>query len=392
MNNKRYNDLFVKKVTPVTSALNYQLSTTQNFPQIPVEAVVVDDTLVDKYDGEDLRAFMHHSTLGRYNDRIYIAHTVHNYDEDASGMYVSISYSEDNGATWSILGKACPEMSDVTDHGIYPSQWSYPSIFLNIPSGFYLLMSAVNGLSELENYQTLGALVRKINPNNTLGDLEWVYNGETDSRVVPTPISSYPSYNFASESLIDEVITYISQPMYRPKILFGWNDVWSTQEDYYLDSSTKLREPTEIYPYNYDTGIKCWKSFQVATNIFQIGEDNTTQVITNIPDANPTARRWLNWSPEIIISAGNTSDGTRSEIGLFIWRKNNSTGIYELNNGDAYSLSSITKTTPVWAGFAKNGGEQLPYINRYGKNQLEVAMSVSKEEIYYRRIDISKLV
>lgn len=390
---KKHNDLFVKKVEPVTSALKYQLTTFSGFPQLPSEAVVVSETLVDQYDGEDLRAYQHQSTLGRGNGKLYCAYAIHDYDEDASGLHTEISVSEDNGATWTNIGLICPLMSDMDVHGTYPAQWAYPSLFLNLPSGFYILLAAVSGFSEFQTYVPLGTLVRKINSDNTFGELLWVHDGIDDnSRSPQASVSGYPSYNFAPDSLIEEVYTYITQDMFHPKILWGWESVWSTQEDYILDNTIKLREPTEITPYNYDKTVKCWKTFQDAYNYFQDRDDDSTQVRTNIPDANPTARRWINYSPEIILSLGNTAEGGRTELGLFVWRKDNRTGQYELSNGDAYSFSSIIKTDPVYPGFAKNGGEQLPFMLRYGKDQLEVAFSVSKEEIYYKRINVSVLI
>lgn len=388
-----HNNSYVKKVTPVTSAFDFKLTSTSGFPALPIGSVIIAETLVDQPDGLNNRAFQHHATLGKKNGVLYCAYSIHDYDEDASGLHSYISYSNDNGATWTKIGKACPELSDMDVFGTYPSAWAYPSCFVDINSGFYLLMSAVNGISGAENYQPYGVLVRKINGDSTLGSLEWVNNGISgESRVAPTPLAGYPSYNFANETIIKEVTAYISQPMRKPKILFGWGEVWSTQEDYYLNSSFKLREPTEIRPYNYDKTIKCWKSFQVTTNLLQIEELNETQIISDMPNGNPTARRWLNYSPEIIISLGNSANSSRTEMALWIWRKNNLTGVYELNDGDAYSFSTITKSAPVYAGQHKAGGEQLPYILLAGKDVLDVAFGVSKEEIYFKSINLSKLI
>jgi len=77
---------------------------------------------------------------------------------------------------------------------------------------------------------------------------------------------------------------------------------------------------------------------------------------------------------------------------LFIARKNNNTGVYHIADGDVYSVTENTKNSPIYSGTFKSGGEQLPYIFRVGKDKLDIAFSVSKEEIYYKRVNISKLI
>lgn len=385
---------YVKKVEPITDLFSWESVLESNFPQLPSECIELNDTLVDRYFGEEDRAFMHQATLGRKYGKVFCAYATHDYDEDASGMYVTLSTSLDNGLTWS-NEVIVPQFSDMAVSGTYPSQWTYPSLFLDLPSGFYLLCNSVDGLSELINYSPLGTSVIKINEDGTLGDLLWVNNGiSSSSRVVPTPISGYPSYSFASEDLINEVTSYISQKMYRPKILFGWSEVWETQEDWIFDGSN-LREPTEITPYNYpkNQSLKFWKPAFVNYNIIQDTDDNSTQVLSDIPNgAGAPVRRLYNYSPEIIVSVGASKLSNRTELMLFIARKDNNTGVYKISNGDVYSVTAITKSAPIYPGFNKVGGEQLPFIQRYGKDKLDIAFSVSKEEIYYKRVDVSKLI
>lgn len=390
----KHNNTFVTKVSNITNLFKWNNALDEGFPDLPTDSIIVPETLVKRYIAEGDKSYLHHATISRSYGKVWCSYTIHDEDEDAAGMFTNISVSTDDGFTWEDLGAICPSMSTMAPYSNNTStQWSYPSTFIKIPSGFYLLINTVSGITNISNYETLGTLVRKINSDNSFGDLQWVNNGIEGNRIQPTPISGFPYYDFASEDLIEEVTTYISQPGFRPKILFGWNEIWSAQENYYLDSNNKLREPTEIKPYNYTETLKVWKSNTFDFNVIQNGEDNNTQIQGDIPNnSNSTARRFENWTPEIIITVGHTNNSTRTELMLAIGRKNNNSGQYEFADGDVYSVSSNPKITNVTTGHNKSGGEQLAYICRNGKNKLNIAYSYSKEEIYFKAIDISKLI
>lgn len=390
---KIYNSLFVKKVNNIINLFKWNNSYEQNFPLLPTNCIVTPENIVDRYKGFQNEAYMHHSLIARNYNKIYVAYSIHDYDEDAGGQVVGISYSEDNGNSWQRMSLAMPKMSNTVEYGVNPSQWSYPSQFIKIKSGFYIFINSVYGIINIEYYQPLGSLIREIKSDNTYGEIMWVNNGvsETD-RTIPTPIIGYPSYPFASDDLILEVKSYLSNDMLKPKILFGWNEIWSVQEDF-INNGFPLREPTEIKPYNYKEVLKVWKIGNINYNIVQNGEDNSTQTISEIPNgAGFPAKRFYNYSPEIIISVGHSRKPNREELMLFLARKNNITGQFVVSNGDVYSVSSITKSNPVYLGKNKSGGEQLPFINRVNKNLLDIAYSVSKEEIYFQTIDVSKLI
>lgn len=384
---KIHNDIFVKKVTNITSLFEWSNALEQGFPQLPEKSIVVNDTLVNQYAGFHDKAYMHHSTIGSKFGKLFFAHTIHDYDEDAGGKYVSLSVSSDKGVTWTVLSPIMPQMSNMVAWSVVPAKWSYPSSFIDVPSGYYLLINAV----ETVNYTPIGTLVRKINTDNTYGDILWVNNSINESsRVVPAPETGYPSYAFASEEIIEEVKTFINQPINKPKILFGWSQIWQTQGTY---SGNNLREPTVVQPYNYKEWLKVWRVVGLDYNVVQNGENTATQVISEIPNkSSTTAKRFYNYSPEIIVSVGHSKAPDRTELMLFIARKNNQTGQYVVHNNDVYSVTPITKSAPLYVGKYKEGGEQLPYILREGKNLLHIGFSVSKEQIYFKTIDISSLI
>lgn len=391
----RYNNIFVKQVDDLVDLFEYTNPVTQDHPLLPSESILISPSLVRQYKGLDDECFLHQATLGYQYGKKFLAHSIHDYDEDANGLHVGFNVSTDDGLTWSELPPILPQMGDMQDYGLEPSQWGYPSMFLYIPSGFYILLNCVSNTPSGGNYNPLGTMIRKINSDNSYGDLLWINNGVSkEDRAVPAPLMGYPSYQFASEDLIEEVITYISQPNYRPKILFGMPFVWSTQDNYDPTGET-LREPTEIRPYNYpkERTLKVWRPNQQNSNIVQIGEDRTTQRISELPiDPGNTAKRVLNYSPEIILTIGASRKPNREEIALCIFRKNNTTGRYNCAAGDAYSITSNTKNSPVFPGQFKVGGEQLAYAELIGKDRLDVAYSVAKEEIYFMSIDLKPLI
>lgn len=382
-----YNNKFVKKVSDITDLFSWSNSLESGFDNFPSEAVIIQDTIVNEYAGEDDKAYQHHATIGRKFGKIFFAHTIHDYDEDAGGMYTALNVSTDDGETWTELDPIMPQMSDMVAYGVTPAQWSYPSLFIDVPSGFYLLICCVSSLS----YTPVGTAVRKINSNNTYGDVLWVNNGVSSSdRTVPTPVSGYPSYAFADEDLIDEITFYINQPKNKPKILFGWSDIWAVQGSF---MGNNLREPTAIQPYNYDEWLKIWRVVGLDYNVVQNGENTATQVVSEMPHKSlTTATRVYQYSPEIIITVGASKATARTELMLAIYRKNNETGVYDCADGDAYRVSPITKDTPVWPGEEKWGGQQLPFIYRVGKDLLDIGFSVAKEQMYYKCVDISKLI
>lgn len=393
---KIHNDIFVKKVETMTDLFQWDNALNMGFPNLPTESILLDDTLVAQYAGFQNKAYLHHATIFRKFNKIFYACSVHDYDEDAAGKYTGLFVSDNNGVSWTDLGAVCPSMATM---GAYASttasQWTYPTLFLDLPSGFYLLINGCGGIVSGVNYLPLGTLIRKINPDNSFGDLQWVNNGSgSSSRVVPTPISGFPSYDFASEDLINEVTTYISQKGYRPKILFGWSEIWETQETHFVDASV-ITEPTEIRPYNYpfDKSLHFWKSNTRDYNVIQDTDDTGTQVLSDIPiyKGSPVMRL-LNYSPEIIVFVCPTFATNRTELMLCIARKNNETGVYHIADGDAYNVTTITKSAPVYSGVNKIGGEQLPFIFLNGKNKLDIAFSVSKEELYFKTVDLSKLI
>lgn len=388
MNNSvTYNNKFVKKVSNITDLFTWSNSLEQGFPSLPIKCISVQDVVVNKPIGLNNKAYQHHALTGRKHGKLYVSHTIHDYDEDAGGMYVALNVSSDNGITWTELSPVLPGMSSMVAFGVSPAQWGYPSIFLDLPSGFYILITCVSS----GTYTSIGTGVRKINSDNSYGNFLWVNNGISESSRVPSaPISGYPSYSFASESLINEVRYYINQPKYKPKILFGWNEIFITQGTFISDP---LREPTTIQPYNYKEWLKVWRGTSNVYNIVQNGSDNLTQKISQIPNgAETTAKRFYNYSPSIIVIVGHSKDSTRNELMLCIARKNNSTGKYNIGNNDAYSLTDIGQSQPFYPGHEKFGGEQLVHINRCGKDELDIAFSVSKEHIVYKRVNISKLI
>lgn len=384
---KTYNDIFVKKVADIVDLFSWTNVLEQGFPPLPTNSVVIDDKLVSTPIGLNNKAYRHHSTVGRKFGNVYFAHTVHDYDEDAGGKYMALNVSSDDGKTWSSLPDIMPQMSDMVSFGVNPSQWSYPSMFVDVPSGYYVLISCVSSSS----YNPVGTAIRKINSDNTYGNVMWINNGISESsRIVPTPISGYPSYSFASEDLISEIRYFINQPKNKPKILFGWPEINIVQGTYLGDP---LREPTTIVPYNYLEWLKVWRTTSYDYNVVQNGQDTGTQVLSQLPNGRiTTAKRFYNYSPEIIVSVGHTKNTTRTELGVCIYRKNNGTGIYNCADGDAYSLTELSQNSPIFPGHEKFGGEQLPYINRVNKNLIDVVFSLSKESVYYKQLDISKLI
>jgi hypothetical protein len=385
---KLHNDLYIKKVDDITNLFKWEHSLDKDFPSLPSNAVLINDILVNQYKGQNDEAYMHHATIGKKHGKLYCAHTVHDYDEDAGGKYTALLYSDNGGITWNRLPDVMPQLSDMVAWGVTPAKWSYPSCFINIPSGFYMMVNC----AETTSYDPIGTAVRKINPDNTYGEILWVNNGQQgeNSRIAPTPASGYPQYNFASESLIEEVRFYINQPKNKPKILFGWSEIWEVSGSF---NSEPLREPTVVQPYNYSQWLKVWKANNYYYNVVQNGEDISTKKLSEIPDSqSSTAKRFINYSSEIIIGCGHSGTINRTELMLFIARKNNITGQFEIRNGDVYSLTNISKSAPVLTGKYKEGGEQLPFLLKEGKDVVNVAFSVSKEEIYYKKIDISKLI
>ena len=386
---KRHNDLFVKKVSDIKNLFKWNNVLDEDFPQLPINCVTVKDTLVSQPIGFQDEAYQHHATLGGKFGNIYLSHTIHPYDEDAGGMKTSLKKSSDNGITWVNLGDAFPQMSDVVDNGVSPAQWNYPSLFMDLPSGFYLLMVCV---SSFPSYDPVGVAVRKINQDNTFDDILWVKNPLSESdRTPPVPLSGYPSYNFASEELIDQVKYYINRLDVKPKLLFGWDEVNVTRDVF--DNTDQLREPFTIQPYNYQDALKVWRATLRDFNIVAAWSDLNNLIISELPNRRETTvKRFYNYSSEIIIGVGHSAKPNREELVLFIARKNNNTGQYVIADNDAYSLTHINQKSPAFTGAFKNGGEQLVDINRVSKNKLNLAFSVSKESIYFKQIDISVLI
>lgn len=384
---KNHNESFVKKVDDIVNLFKWEHPLESDFQNLPSVSVLVDDTVVFKPNTVDVKAFNHHATVGYKFGKHFVSHTTHDYDEDAGGMYTNFHESVDGGETWIQKDPLMPQMSDMVDNGVNPSEWSYPSLFVDIPLGYFILINCVSSLS----YTPVGVAVREIKSDGTYGDILWVKNPNSEeSRVSPTPVSGYPSYAFAGQNLIDQVRFYIDQPENKPKILFGWDEIWAVQGSF---EGNNLREPTTIRPYNYDEWLKVWRVVGLNYNVVQNGEDTATQIISEIPNATlTTAKRFVNFSPEIIVSVGHSKKTNREELMLFIARKNNATGQYVISDGDVYSVTPITKNAPLYPGAEKFGGEQLPFINLRGKYLLDIAFVVSKEDVYFKTVNLKELI
>jgi len=339
------------------------------------------------------RNWQHQPIVKDFYKRKWVAYNTSNYDEGQGGTKPILKVSDDNGRTWTEIGEICPSQSDPTVR--YADQeWgriAMISKFLEINKSLYAFIDIhdqIKNGSDPAKRISIGHLLVKINSNGSVETPFWIHNS-TPSESAPEPFSSeYESYEYNSE-YSQIVKDLISKPNFYPKLMFGWPEVWKT---ILFKFGETLGEPQSIKPRGYRHFRKHYKIKSNTNGRFLIDGDGYP-FKTQLPESsNSGVTRISVYDNKTIVIVGNSAEPNREEGFVAIARQDSLSKKFVIGSNDVYSVSGIFKDAPEWPGDGKSGGEQLFGIQITKQGYLDIVFSVSKEDIYFKSVDLRTLV
>src|SRR5690606_33566343 len=127
-----------------------------------------------------------------YKGRLYSMWMTHSSDEHGPGQTLRLRYSDDYGITWSAINYLFDPMDDINIKTVdRAGRFIMPIGFAELSDGLYAVGEVMDH-PQLE-IAPLGAIVRKINIDGTLGEAFWGWTYLEDG-VAPDPVDGYLAY------------------------------------------------------------------------------------------------------------------------------------------------------------------------------------------------------
>lgn len=339
--------------------------------------LVIPDTI-------NVNTYHHHPIIEEHNNAIHVMYSTTNADEENAGMYVWYQKSYDYGLNWTNPVTLIEPQDDLTkDVNTQGGRVVIPSAFSIINNELYCVCD-VNDRSSINesNPRTrdgVGVLARKINNNETFGDIYWIENIDSSFNP-PANVVGYPSYLF-NETLRQEIRNYfINNPDKRPRWYYSVSDVDILYSEFNNFNSGYLTEPSIVKMPN-NQYLKMWRYVGGSLNKFaqtsDYGNYFNSPYETNIPDSPSVTEIYRLNNNEICIVGNNkgTSGISRSPLYFAI-----STDGFNYESNDIYNVDSET-SGPNFPGLNKNTGVAYPDIIQMSNNKIIVVYSVNKEDI-----------
>ena len=334
-------------------------------------------SLIDTYNHQP--ALIEHYGAG-------VLHTIwqsHKQNEQSS-LRIFYSKSTDYGATWSSRVEIFEHQDDVDKALNLPVRQCLASGFIVIENELYAI-SDVNDIDDtiVDSRIGVGVLARKVNSNGTFGTVEWFENFD-GSLTAPSPIPTYPSYNF-NNVLRDKIKTEINS---NPEKTLTWyqgvpiTDTYNTEVIY---GSDLLYEPSVCQLPN-GQWLKLWR--WQKSNSYKVAQFSTYGVswgdinVTEVPD-NPSKTTLLK-SGDKILMVGNNQNTQRFALYLAV-----STNGLDYNVNDIYNLDRDSNLIS-FSGAGKSQGCQYPSLIKMSNGKHACIYSIKKENIRFSTFDITQ--
>jgi hypothetical protein len=339
------------------------------------------------------RGWQHQPIVFDFYGRKWIAHNTAPYDEGQSGSRPLLHVSDD-GKNWTEVGFLLPPQSDPSirvSEGLF-GRLAFVSKFLVIDNVLYAFID-INDKQKIAagnvRRVSIGHMLVSISADGTIGTPFWVRNTDL-SQTAPAPFEvGYPTYQYDG-SFTQKVQNLLEAPNFYPKLMFGWPEIWRTSEQAFGET---MGEPQSIQPRGYR---KWWKHYKLKTsnnNRYQI-EGFGYPYKSPVPESsNSGVTRLAVYDNKTIIIVGNSAEQNREEGFVAIARQDSLTKKYVVVEEDVYSVTNNQKDTPrIIDGDGKSGGEQLFGIQITEENYLDIVFSVTKEDIYFKTVDLNTLI
>ena len=337
--------------------------------------------------------WQHQPIVKDFYGRKWLAHNTAPYDEGQSGTIPLLHVSDDQGKTWTEVGYLLVPQSDPTVRVSAGTLGRIAMIskFLVLDEELYAFVDVHDQIkigTDPAQRVSIGHLVIKIDSDATINTPVWIHNSLPAESAPAAFSGSYPSYLYDS-ALAPRVKALISAPNFYPKLMFGWPEVWKTS--LYLFGEI-LGEPQSIKPRGYRTYRKHYKIKGQVYGRCQYNGDGYPSA-SNIPESsNSGVTRFAVYDNKTIIVVGNTAEANREEGFVAIARQDPLSKKFVVAASDVYSVTSIQKDTTDWPGDGKAGGEQLFGIQVTKEGFLDIVFSVTKEDIYFKTVDLRSLI
>lgn len=351
--------------------------------------------------GNGDNGYNHIPEFGRHplTGAIFIMYQVHDYDEEAPGMFTEHVYSTNGGTSWTSPITLVGQQSDMLRRDENSGRVAKPMGYYTAGGQFYAVIDVNDrDFTGGGNVRTgVGMLFIPISGDGTKSELiQWFHNGEGGSEVVaPLPVSGYPAYTFnlaARDPLFSSI--YYSGANNLPRVNFSAQNYFLNFAD--IPTYGIISEPQGIKPDRSPEEYIYYKNAETdpGDGYKLFTQDYTNYYVSTIPDCmnnSAIVTRFLQVSDDLILISGNDQQGNRTRLFLAFARRNGSTGKYDITNSDVYVIREDLDTTPDFEGDGKGGGPQSVDILLVG-DILHITYSPKKEYIIYRNVDISALI